>query len=136
MAHSALHMAAGLWLGTAAGLPAVAHRWRAGERLAAPVGRLLLLAYGIGALAVVPNVLRRLSAGPEIVGAWWMNVFVLHPTIERFASGGLLKGEVAIAAGFVFHYAVLAWAVRRAGQPRAPGGAKLAGCSSPGSSRR
>jgi hypothetical protein len=111
MAHSVFHLAVGVAAGGALLAPHVAGAWLRGRPLASPVARLLVVSYALGVLAVVPNLLARLGVAPTALDAPWMNVFVLHPLIDTWERGGLLIGELAIAAMFIGHYALILAAI-------------------------
>jgi hypothetical protein len=42
-----------------------------------------------------------------------MNVFLLHPLLDRMKHGGMVPGQIALAALFAAHYALLLAAIRR-----------------------
>ena len=111
MAHSVFHLAVGVAAGGALTAPHLARAWLTRRPLSAPVARLLIVSYALGFLAVVPNLLVRLGAAPTSVDAPWMNLFVLHPLIDRWERGGLLIGELAVAAMFIGHYALILAAI-------------------------
>jgi len=48
-----------------------------------------------------------------------MNLFFLHPLIDRWKPGGSLVGDTALLVLFATHYAVLLLALRRA-RPQQP----------------
>lgn len=111
MAHSVFHLAIGIAAGGALLGPHLAGAWLRRRPLAAPVARLLIVSYALGFLAVVPNLLARLGAPPSTLDASWMNLFVLHPLIDQWKTGGLLIGELAVAALFAVHYALILAAI-------------------------
>ena len=117
MAHTALHFSLGMAIGSATLLPAVAKAWRAGRPVAGAVGRWLAGAYALGVYAVVPSLLGWVGLPPALCSGWWMNVFLLHPLINRFARGGMIAAGAAIIVCFALPYAVLLLGIRRAGRP-------------------
>lgn len=119
MAQSTLHFAAGMAIGTAAALPSLAAAWRNGRPLAAPFLRWFLCAYGIGAFAIVPNLLRRWGCSPERCESVWMNLFLLHPLIDRAIDRHILIGELAVTGLFCAQYGLLLLAIRHTMRPAA-----------------
>jgi hypothetical protein len=111
VAHVNVHLALGIAAGTAATMIPVARAWLAGRPLARPVAIMIGLSYALGLWAIAPNILTKL--GVHVAGAWWADIFMLHTSLDRALRGGLLVGEVAIAAAFVFHYAVITAAIVR-----------------------
>jgi hypothetical protein len=112
VAHSIFHFAFGVFLGTAIGLRSVIVSLCAKSRLSWPTARLLLLSYGLGALAVFPNVLRRMGYPDWFCQGWWMNICLFHPMIDRIRPGGMLIGELVFVACFIFQYMLLLYALR------------------------
>ena len=106
-AHATFHF----FLGAAAGmgllLPCIWSAARDQRPLSGPLLRWLLVAYGLGLWAVVPNVLGHLGVPQEICDGWWMNAFLLHPLIDRVQDGGKLLGEVGMTMIFCTQYLVL-----------------------------
>jgi hypothetical protein len=127
MAHSNLHMAAGMLVGTAVTAPQLIAAWRAHRPLARPIARLLIATYAVGVFALLPNLIGLAVSSPTIHDAWWADLFVLHRTIDRRTERGLLIGELVIAGCFVAQYLLILIAIRRAG----PGG--RGGRATPGS---
>ena len=115
MAQSTVHVAVGVAAGTLVALPAVWRAWRRGDRLARPIGRGLLLAYGLGLFAVLPAILQRLGAGGAWTGAWWANGFIGFPLLRRLGLPSIVLGELLLALLFGLHYGVILLAIRRAG---------------------
>jgi hypothetical protein len=116
-------MACGVAVGALLALPGVGRAWYRGQALARPLGRLLLCSYGAGLWALGPHLLTGRLGLPEATArSPWMNLFVLHPLIERHEAGGLLVGEVALGLSFVGHYLLLLVALRRAHRRSAPPG--------------
>ena len=112
MAHVNVHLALGIAAGTAGTMIPVARAWLAGRPLARPVTVMIGMSYALGLWAILPNILTKV--GVRVAGAAWADIFVLHTSVDRALRGGLLVGEVAIAAAFVFHYAVIMAALVRA----------------------
>ena len=121
MAHSSLHFALGMAIANACLLPGLIRAWRSGARLAWRLRNWLLLSYGLGLCAVVPNLLRRAGLQEAFCRGGWMNVFLLHPLLDRIYAGGRILGAGSLIVLFVLQYAVLVAAVLRVarGNPRA-----------------
>jgi hypothetical protein len=109
MAHTVFHFAVGMAVGTAILLPAVYRRLKNNEATANPIRNWLIAAYGLGAWAVLPGALKRLG----VADGWWMNVFLLHPLINRMKGGGVLVGEILLVFFFVLQYVTILVALRR-----------------------
>jgi hypothetical protein len=112
MAHANVHLAAGIWAGTAVAAVPLVRAWLAGRPVARPIVVMIVAAYGLGLWAIAPNILIKLGLG--LPRARWTDVFVLHATLDHRIRGGLLVGELAIAAAFVIHYVVIIAALVRA----------------------
>lgn len=114
MAHVTLHLTIGMLLGCALAARRLRAAWRRNERLARPVARALLLAYGLGALAVVPSLLRRAGLPDAVCDGPWMSVFVFYPAVKRvFRYGGMPLGAAALTAAFAAQYAFILLAIAR-----------------------
>lgn len=112
MADRLLHFAVGMTLGVAVFLPAVCHAWQRNAYLSRSVGRMILASLGLGGFAVIPSVLARLGLPVAFCRGWWMNVFVLHPLLDRLRPGGMLIGEVATIALFCCQYVLILIALK------------------------
>ncbi len=115
MAQSTVHVAVGVAAGTLLALPAVWRAWRQRGRLARPIGRGLILAYGLGLFAVLPAILQRLGAGGAWTGAWWATIFIGFPLLRRLGLPSIVLGELLLALLFGLHYGVILLAIRRTG---------------------
>lgn len=118
MAHSAFHFAIGLAAGTACLLPDVVRAVRRRQQVAQRLRRWIVLAYVCGIVAIIPSILRRLGLPDAFCSGGWMNVFFLHPCVDRLQSGGMLIAEFAIVACFVAHYTTLLVAILRLNRVR------------------
>ena len=114
MAHINFHLAEGLAFGTALTIVPVVRAWFADRPLAGPVGRMALAGFGFAIFAAFPALLVRLGASPRLHQAAWTNVFLGHAAIARRFHGGLLIGEVLIAAWLVGFYLLMLLAINRA----------------------
>jgi hypothetical protein len=113
MADRSLHLALGLAIGTMIFIPKIICLWRGGRSIYMAIAQLLIASYGLGFLAVVPNILRRIGVPASVCNVWWMNVFVLNPALDRFRPGGYLIGGLLVAGIFALHYCLLVCAIRR-----------------------
>lgn len=119
MAHTALHFAAGLGLGMALAAPALGRAFRdaarrsAGPRtaLAAPLACLLAGSWGLGLFAIIPNVLHALALPEWFCAAWWMNLFLLHPLLDRWVTGGTVIGGFLLVVALSSQYGLLLLAI-------------------------
>jgi hypothetical protein len=123
MVNVTFHLAIGMSAGMAAAARPLFRAWRAGQPVARPLGRWLLVAAAGGLVAVVPNLLRHAGCPDRVCDGWWMNLFVCHPAIRRIGFGGAPLGAVALAWVFAAQYALVLAAIIRCGRraPRAPG---------------
>jgi hypothetical protein len=116
MAHANLHIAEGLALGAAVGGVPLLRGWLAGRPVSGPILRMAALSLALAAWAVVPQILTTLGAPAGVHTAWWANAFLGHAALDRREDGGLLIGEVAIAAyGCALYLLILLalWRARR-----------------------
>lgn len=123
MAHTALHFAIGLAAGTALSGPAVLRALR-NRRAAVPcapsVTRMVAWSWTLGLWAIAPNVLRALGLPEAACAAWWMNVFLLHPAVDRLHAGGTLIGGALLVAVLAAQYGLILLAVALAGRRPSP----------------
>ena len=114
MAHTSLHFALGLAVGTAVFLPFILRAIGRNERAAPLFLRWFLLSYGLALFAAAPNFLRAAGMPARVAGGWWMNVFLFHPLLDHVKKGGALLGELGILLCFAVQYITLLGAYRRA----------------------
>jgi hypothetical protein len=115
MAHVNLHLAEGLFIGSAIGAVPLARAWLADRPVSGPILRAALLAFACAVWTVVPQILTTLGAPSTVHSAGWANIFFGHARLDRrFGDGGLLIGEFGIAVFLVGLYLVVLAAVRRA----------------------
>lgn len=118
MAHVNFHIAEGLGLGAAIGIVPLARAWLADRPMAMPILRIALLSFALAAWAIVPQVLTTLGAPASVHTSRWANLFLGHAIVDRRLDGGLLIGEVLIAAWLVGLYIWILVAIRRARRQR------------------
>jgi hypothetical protein len=119
MAHTALHLAVGLGLGMALAAPALGRAWRdaaahrpgAHTPLSRPLARLLAGSWGLGLFAIIPNVLRAMAMPEWFCSGWWMNLFLLHPLLDGWVSGGTVIGGFLLVAALSSQYGLLLLAI-------------------------
>ena len=113
MAHSAMHFTIGLAVGTAAFLPSVARALRRRDAVAPALARWIGASWALALFAIVPSLLRHLGVPDRVCSGWWMNVFLFHSFANRWKAGGMLIGELGVAACMTLQYVVLLVALRR-----------------------
>ncbi len=123
MANWSFHLAVGLLTGTAIGLyPALKSIISAGkpdcrDKPTCPaylcIGRMLVISAAMGILAIIPNIMMFAGLPQSLCRNPLMNIFVLHPLIDRVKSGGILIAELVLVSLFVFHYSLILAAIVR-----------------------
>lgn len=127
MAHTVLHFAAGLGLGMILAAPALGRALRDAARrrpgthtpLSAPLARLLAGAWELGLFAIIPNILRAMAMPERFCAGGWMNLFLLHPLLDRWVTGGTVIGGFLMVAALSSQYGLLLLAIclTRRGRP-------------------
>ncbi len=121
MMHSTLHFSLGMVVGTALTCRPLLDAWQRKAPVAAHLRRWLVIAYGLGVYAIVPNLLRRALGGVanriavsphEVCEAWFMNIFLLSPLLNRLVQGGTIYGPFVMGSLMLSQYATLLLAVR------------------------
>jgi hypothetical protein len=120
VAHTNLHLAEGLAVGTALTVLPLARAWLTRAPIARPLLRTVLVSAGLALWAVVPIVATTLGAPGGVHTAAWANVFLGHAAIDRRFDGGLLIGEAAIVAWLGAVYLLAVAGIVRARRRRAP----------------
>ena len=116
MAHSAMHFGIGLAVGAASGLPFL---WTAlKEQAARNSGVWLTISYVLGAIAVFPSFLGMIGVPESVTSAWYMNIFLFHPLMDRLKPGGKLIGETLVVTCFLFQYSMMLLLLHRAGKKK------------------
>jgi len=115
-ADASVHFALGMAVGSAIGLPPLLRDWAHYRPLSGGFGKWLLLSYGIGLYAIAPSVLRKLGLPEAFSAHLLMNIFLLHPLIDRLRPGGKLVGGGLITAMATAQYGLLLLAIH--GQKR------------------
>lgn len=118
MAHSTLHVAAGMAVATVVTLPPVLAAWRRGRPLSPPFARWFLACYAAGTYAVVPGILRRLGVPDAVCDAPIMNIFLFYPWINIIKPGGITMGPLVLGAFLGFQYLLLIAALITRRRPR------------------
>ena len=114
MAHSTLHFAIGLTIGTLYMLVTSAGRLVNQEPASRHLRNCLMLTLSLAIWGIVPNICRRLGLPEDFCAGWWMNLFMLHPVLDKVKTGGQLFGAAWTALCFGFYYVVLLAAIRNA----------------------
>lgn len=126
MAHSALHFSLGMAIGAAATLRPILRSWRGDEKLAPLLRKSFVLSCGLGVFAIIPSLFRSVGLPAAFCEGWWMNLFLLHPVVDRIKTGDTIMGTAGVIFCFTFHYLLLLAALRRT---RKRMGKKTAGSS-------
>jgi hypothetical protein len=113
-AHVTLHFGLGMLLGMLCFAGAVLRALWTGRPMTRPMGRWILASYALGLYAALPNILLSLGAPGALCTGWWMNIFLFHPLLDRAKHGGMLTGEVILAACLGAQYMLLLLAIARA----------------------
>lgn len=111
MAHVLLHYSLGVAVVTLPALGGLVGLLRERKNVATWLGKRLLAAHAIGLFAALPGLLPAMGISEPWCQGWWMNLFLFHPLIDQFKSGGALLAELAILALFALHYAMVLVAI-------------------------
>ncbi|MBL7077208.1 MAG: hypothetical protein ISS31_07040 [Kiritimatiellae bacterium] len=117
MMHSTLHFSLGMVVGTALTYRPLLDAWRRKAALAPHLRRWLIVAYGLGVYAIVPNLLRRAGVPHDLCEAWFMNIFLLSSALNRSIQGSALYGPFVMGILVTAQYAVLLRAIHRSAPP-------------------
>lgn len=115
-AHITLHFGLGMWVAMLCTASVLKARWTEGSPLSLLLGRWLALAYLVGVFAAAPNIMYWIGIPETVCSGWWMNVFLLHPLIDRIKPGGMLIGQLLLAGAYLVQYPVLLAALRQTPQ--------------------
>lgn len=107
MADATLHFAAGLAVGMALQSPGIRRAWSNGPSLAPAMVRGIALSWGLGFWAIIPSLLHHAGFPETFTGGWWMNLFMLHPLINRWGPHATIIGGAALVGCFAFQYAAI-----------------------------
>ena len=114
MADASLHFAAGLALGMALATPRLRQAWSQRHVLAPAMLRGMTLSWGLGLWAVTPSLLRYAGMPDAFCQGWWMNLFLLHPLINRWGPHATIIGAVALVSCIAFQYGTILAGILRA----------------------
>jgi hypothetical protein len=87
--------------------------WRRRAPVAALLRRWLVISYGLGLYAIVPNLLRRAGVAHDLCEAWFMNIFLFSSALNHLVQGGTIYGPFVMGLLVVSQYLTLLWALRR-----------------------
>ncbi|MCK5528146.1 MAG: hypothetical protein KAI74_00570 [Kiritimatiellae bacterium] len=108
MAHSAIHFSIGMIAGSIATFPVVVTAWRANTKLAKKISRWLIISYAAGIYAITPSLLSWIGLSEKFCQGWWMNIFLLHPLINKLeTTGRLIPATIAVFLCFVIPYLMI-----------------------------
>lgn len=114
MAHSTLHFALGMAVGSIPTLPPLLAAWARSKPLAPRFTRWFAASFGVGLYAVAPAVLRQLGVPDAICDHPAMNVFLLYPWINIVKPGAITSGPLILGAMLGGQYALLIAALAHA----------------------
>lgn len=110
-AHPFLHLAFGLCAGALIGFKPLLQCWLDRRPLAGGFLRWYLWSYALAAVAIFPALLHQVGLPAKFCMGWWMNLFLFYPLLGNLKPGGMLVGELAIAAIFAMQYGTLLLAI-------------------------
>jgi len=96
MAHAALHVAVGMAAGMALTARRTLRACRTRQHVAAHLRAWVGVAWLLGGFALVPSMLRHAGLPAWVCEGWWMNLFGLHPLLNRLVPGGQIVGPAAL----------------------------------------
>lgn len=108
MAHAALNLGVGILAGTVWGWGRARQKGQAPSRA---LGALLLRAYGLGLWALIPSLLRCIGLSVRVTGHPLMNLFFLHPILDRWQKSDTAVAALLLTGLFALHYVILVRAV-------------------------
>lgn len=113
MAHAALHFAAGMTAGMILMAPRLRRAWQQRAQLYPAVRWWLLAAWGLGVTATIPSLLKYAGAPEAFCSGWWMNLFLLHPLINRMLPQNLILASFTFGGLIAFQYLVILASILR-----------------------
>ena len=116
MADASLHFAVGMAAGILCQTPALRRAWGRTGGVAVPLTRWITVSWALGFWAIVPSLLRYSGLPGAFCSGWWMNLFLLHPLINRFGPHATIIGAAAMVAGFALQYTIILTAIARWGK--------------------
>ena len=115
MAHSAIHFSIGMIAGSIVTFPPLIKAWLANSPLTKKIRRWLLISYAAGIYAIIPSLLGWVGMPASFCDGWWMNIFLLHPLINKLGTTGrLIPATIAVFLCFVVPYLIILAAIFRA----------------------
>ncbi|MEI6564067.1 MAG: hypothetical protein WCO42_07160 [bacterium] len=113
MAHTALHFAAGMSVGMLLLTPRLINAWQTRLKLFDSVKNWLIGSWGLGFYAIIPSLLRHTCLPDGFCSGWWMNVFLLHPLINRYFHQHLILADFIFPGWIALQYLVILSAIIR-----------------------
>ena len=107
MAHSTLHFAVGMVVGSACTVPPLLSAWARQHPLHPPFARWFLSSCAVGLYAALPGLLRHLGVPDAVCDSPWMNVFLLYHEINVVKPGAVTSGPLIMGAILGGQYALL-----------------------------
>jgi hypothetical protein len=112
MAQASIHFATGMLAGTIWQLPRLRQHWQQRTPLAKTIAHWIFASYALGAYATLPSILWH-TAGIDIRSAWWANIFLLYPLIEKLPLPSIALGELCCGTIFACQYSLMLLAIYR-----------------------
>ena len=113
MAHAALHFAAGMTAGMILLAPGLKQAWQKRTLLYTATKWWVLAAWGLGFVAIIPSLLKFAGLPEPFCSGWWMNLFLLHPLLNRFLPQNLILASFIFGSLIAFQYGVILAAIFR-----------------------
>ena len=111
MAHSAVHFAFGMSIGTILSMPQLIKTWWREQPASRTTAQWLILSWSLGILAILPGLLRRAGLPNTFCDGWWMNICLFYPLINILKSGGFILGLIGITFLFFLQYSTIMVAI-------------------------
>ncbi|MEI7879460.1 MAG: hypothetical protein WCI95_01175 [bacterium] len=122
MAHAALHFAAGMTAGMVLLAPRLRSAWQQRTHIYDAVKWWILASWGLGFTAIVPSLLRYAGLPESFCSGWWMNLFLLHPLLNRFLPQNLILASFVFGGLIALQYGVILAAILKIKKHCSPGG--------------
>jgi hypothetical protein len=119
MAHAALHFAVGMTAGMVLLAPRLKMAWHTRRQVYAAVKWWILAAWGLGFAAIVPSLLKYGGLPESFCSGWWMNVFLLHPLLNRLLPQNLILASFIFGSLIALQYLFILAAILRIKPPNA-----------------
>ncbi|MEI8138321.1 MAG: hypothetical protein WCI03_00480 [bacterium] len=119
MAHAALHFAVGMTAGMVLLAPRLRTAWQTRRHVYAAARWWVLAAWGLGFAAIVPSLLKYGGWPESFCAGWWMNIFLLHPLLNRLLPQNLILASFIFGSLIALQYLIILASIRRMNPPNA-----------------